>query len=223
MNFDFSFALSILPALARASVFALVIGLVSSVLACMLGFLLEIGRRTGPIADHSITFLIDTIRVTPLLAQLYFVFFVLPNWGVVLPPLVVGIGCLSIHYSSYLAEVFKAGLDAIPSGQLDAGTALGLRRWHINALIVLPLVLRNSIAPMTNYFLSILKATPYLSLIAVDELLGTAFSFASDTFRYYEPFAILGLFFLAYSLLIASAARWLEGFFMRTLGELKRE
>lgn len=206
----------------KASVLSVVIGLVSSVLACVLGFLMEIGRRTGPASDRIISFFIDAIRVTPLIAQIYFVFFVLPYWGIVLPPLVVGIGCLSIHYSSYLAEVFKAGFDAIPLGQFEASNALGLRRWQLNLLIVLPLVLRNSIPAIGNYFLSILKATPYLSLIAVNELLGTAFSFASDTFRYYEPFAILGIFFLGYSLLIAAGTRQLEQYFMRTLGELKR-
>jgi polar amino acid transport system permease protein len=82
--------------------------------------------------------------------------------------------------------------------------------------------LRNSIPAIGNYLLSILKATPYLSLIAVDELLGTAFSFASDTFRYYEPFAILGVFFLVYSLLIAAGTRQIEQYFMRTLGDRKR-
>jgi polar amino acid transport system permease protein len=221
MNFDFGFALSILPDLTRASLFALSIAGVSSVLACVLGFALEIGRRSGPAADHVITFFIDAVRVTPLIVQLYFVFFVLPYWGIILPALVVGVGCLGIHYSSYLAEVFKAGFDAIPTSQFDAGNALGLRRWQINLLVVLPLVLRNSIPAMGNYFLSILKATPYLSLIAVNELLGTAFTFASDTFRYYEPFAILGVFFLVYSLVIAFCVRKVEQHFMRTLGEGK--
>jgi polar amino acid transport system permease protein len=222
MSFDFNFALSSLPDLTRASLLALAIALASSALASVLGFLLEIARRSGPVIDHAVTFMIDAVRVTPLIVQLYFVFFVFPYIGIVLPPLVAGIGCLSIHYSSYLAEVFKAGFDAIPRGQFDASNALGLRRWQINLLIVLPLLLRNSIPAMGNYFLSILKATPYLSIIAVNELLGTAFSFASDTFRYYEPFAILGIFFLAYSLLIAAAVRRLERYFMRALGEQSR-
>jgi|RhiMethySRZTD1v2_1073278.scaffolds.fasta_scaffold01882_21 polar amino acid transport system permease protein len=222
MKFDFAFALSILPELTRASFLALAIALVSSLLASVLGFLLELTRRTGPVADHAITFAIDSVRVTPLIVQLYFVFFVLPYWGIVLPALVVGIGCLTIHYSSYLAEVFKAGLDAIPRELLDAAKALGLRPWLTNLLIILPLVLRNSIPAMGNYFLSILKATPYLSLIAVNELLGTAFEFASDTFRYYEPFAILGAFFLGYSLLIAAAVRRVERYFMRSLGQMRR-
>ncbi len=219
MKFDFSFALSILPDLTRASLLALVIAIVSSLVACVLGFVLEIGRRTGSLADRIITFFVDSIRVTPVLVQLYFVFFVLPYWGIVLPPLVVGIGCLSIHYSSYLAEVFKAGFDAIPAGQFDASNALGLRGWQLNLFIVLPLLLRNSISAMGNYFLSMLKATPYLSIIAVNELLGTAFAFASDTFRYYEPFAILGLFFLLYSLAIAACVKRAERFFMRSLGD----
>jgi polar amino acid transport system permease protein len=219
MNFDFAFAFSILPALTKASLFTLLIACLSSLLACLLGFVLEVGRRAGPFSDCVITFLIDSVRVTPVIVQLYFLFFVLPYWGIRLPALVVGIGSLGVHYSSYLAEVFKAGFDAIPSGQNDASRALGLRPWQSNLLIVLPLMLRNSIPAIGNYFLSILKATPYLSVIAVNELLGTAFEFASDTFRYYEPFAILGIFFLSYSLLIAAAIRRLELAFLHSLGE----
>jgi polar amino acid transport system permease protein len=221
MKFDFAFAFSILPALTKASLFALLIACLSSLLACLLGFVLEVGRRAGPLSDCILTFLIDSVRVTPVIVQLYFLFFVLPYWGIRLPALVVGIGSLGVHYSSYLAEVFKAGFDAIPSGQNDASRALGLRRWQSNLLIVLPLMLRNSIPSIGNYFLSILKATPYLSVIAVNELLGTAFEFASDTFRYYEPFAILGIFFLSYSLLIAAAIRRLELVFLHSLGERK--
>ena len=219
MKFDFTFAMSILPDLARASFLALFIAAAAAIVACGLGIAFELLRRSGAVARHTVTFVIDAIRVTPLIVQLYFVFFVLPYWGITLPPLLVGIGCLGIHYSSYLAEVFKAGFDAIPSGQFDASKALGLRRSHIILLIVFPLVLRNSLPAMGNYFLSILKATPYLSVIAINELLGTAFSFASDSFRYYEPFAILGIFFLTYCLLIATAVRILEKYLMRSLGD----
>ena len=222
MSFDFKFALLILPDLTKASLFALLIACVSALVACLLGFALEVGRRTGPSSDRVLSFLIDAVRVTPIIVQLYFLFFVLPYWGITLPALVVGIGSLGIHYSSYLAEVFKAGFDAIPPGQIDASRALGLRPWQTNVLIVLPLVLRNSIPAIGNYFLSILKATPYLSIIAVNELLGTAFEFASDTFRYYEPFAILGIFFLLYSLLIAAGIHRLESLFLQSLGDRKR-
>lgn len=219
MNFDLTFALSILPSLARASILALVIGLASTVVACLLGFLLELARRSRPYLRYLITLFIDLVRIIPIIVLLYFVYFVLPYWGIVIAPLVIGVGCLGVHYSSYLAEVFKAGIDAIPRGQREAGIALGLHPWQVNLLVILPLMLRNSIPAMTNYFLSILKATPYLSLIAIDELLGTAFTFASDTFRYYEPFAILGVFFLAYSLIIAALSRQLELYFMQKMGQ----
>lgn len=222
MNFDFTFALSILPDLARASLLALAIAIAGACVACVLGFLTEIARRSGYFADLSLTFVVDAIRVTPVLVQLYFVYFVLPVWGVTLPPLVVGIGVLGIHYASYLAEVFKAGFDAIPKGQFDAGNSLGLHQWQLHWLITLPLVLRTSIAPMGNYFLSILKATPYLSVITINELLGTAFEYASNTFRYYEPLATLGIFFLGYSLVIAILTSRLERYFLRSLGDYRR-
>lgn len=219
MNFDLNFAISILPSLTRASILALAIGIASTVVACLLGFLLELARRSGVYLRHAITLFIDLVRITPIIVLLYFVYFVLPYWGIVISPLAIGVGCLGVHYSSYLAEVFKAGIDAIPKGQTEAAIALGLHSWQVNLLIILPLMLRNSIPAMTNYFLSILKATPYLSLIAIDELLGTAFTFASDTFRYYEPFAILGVYFLTYSLIIAALSRRLELHFMKKMGQ----
>lgn len=222
MKFDFAYALSILPDLARASVLALAIAVAGAFVACVLGFLTEIARRSGYVADVVLTFIVDAVRVTPVLVQLYFVYFVLPVWGITLPPLVVGIGVLGIHYASYLAEVFKAGFDAIPKGQFDAGNALGLHKWQLHWLVTLPLVLRTSIAPMGNYFLSILKATPYLSVITINELLGTAFEHASNTFRYYEPLATLGVFFLGYSLIIAALTNRMERHFMRSLGDYQR-
>lgn len=220
--FDFNFALAILPDLAQASFLALAIAIAGAFVACVLGFLAELGRRSGYLADIVLTFVVDAVRVTPVLVQLYFVYFVLPVWGITLPPLVVGIGVLGIHYASYLAEVFKAGFDAIPKGQFDAGNALGLHQWQLHWLVTLPLVLRMSIAPMGNYFLSILKATPYLSVITINELLGVAFEHASNTFRYYEPLATLGVFFLGYSLIIAGLTSALERSFLRRLGDYRR-
>src|SRR5206468_11701046 len=111
---------------------ALAIAVAGALVACVLGFLTEIARRSSYWADACLTFLVDAIRVTPVLVQLYFVYFVLPAVGVTLPPLAVGIGVLGIHYASYLAEVFKAGFDAIPKGQFDAANSLGLHKWQLH-------------------------------------------------------------------------------------------
>jgi polar amino acid transport system permease protein len=153
---------------------------------------------------------IDLIRSTPILVQLYFLYFVLPFYGLTLPALVVGVLGISLYYSGYLAEVFKAGIDAIPRGQIEAAKALGLSRLHIVAFILAPQMARNIAAPWGNYFVSILKATPYLAIIAVPEMLGQAFDIASDTFRYAEPMVVAGVIFLALALAIAQLVKRVE-------------
>lgn len=220
MNFDMSFALSILPSLWKASILALAVAVASAALASGLGLVLELGRRSSAIASRFISFLIDLVRVTPLIVQLYFAYFVLPRWGIVVPPIILGITCLGVHYSSYLAEVFKAALDAIPKGQFEAAAALGLSNWQTTLRVTVPLIFRNAIPAMSNYFLTILKATPYLAVISVNELLGTALTAASDTYRYYEPFALLGVFFLAYSLTITFLVNLFRKRTMRMFGEI---
>src|SRR5699024_7728572 len=117
---------------------------------------------------------------------------------------------LSIYYSGYLAEVFKAGIDSIPRGQFEAAKALGLSRLDVIFFVLLPQMLRNIAAPMGNYFISVLKATPYLAVIAVPEMLGSALDIGSDTFRYAEPMLIVGAIFLALAVTLAQLVRRLE-------------
>jgi polar amino acid transport system permease protein len=198
MGFDFAFALSILPAIAKSAVTTVWITVASSVLAVVFGFLLELLRRAHPGADRLLTPVIDFLRITPILALMYFLYFVLPFHGVRLPALVIGIATLSLHYAGYLAEVFKGAIGAIPAGQFEAAAALGLRRWHTSLLVVLPQVVRNAAPAASNYVLSILKSTPYLAVIAVPEMLGTALDAAADSFRYVEPMTVVGLLFLLF-------------------------
>jgi hypothetical protein len=114
-----------------------------------------------------------------LLAWLYFLYFVLPFYGIRLGSMTVGVLGLSLYYSGYLAEVFKAGIDAIPKGQSEAARALSLSRRDALIYVIAPQMLRNIAAPLGNYFVSILKATPYLAVLAVPEMLGRAFDIAS--------------------------------------------
>lgn len=145
-----------------------------------------------------------------MLAWLYFLYFVLPFYGVRLGAMSVGIIGLSLYFSGYLAEVFKAGIDAIPKGQQEAATALSLGRLDTIVFVIAPQMLRNIAAPMGNYFVSILKATPYLAVLAVPEMLGRAFDIASETYRYAEPLTVAGLLFLALALVISQAVKRLE-------------
>lgn len=210
MNFDLAFAVSTVPTILGAVGTTIGVALLSCAGASILGFGFEITRRAGSAPGYLMRFVIDFIRSTPVLAWLYFLYFVLPHYAVTLPALVVGMLGLSIYFSGYLAEVFKAGIDAIPKGQAEAAKALGLNRIDVVFFILAPQMLRNVAAPIGNYFVSILKATPYLAVIAVPEMLGKAFDIASDTYRYAEPLTVVGIVFLLLALVIAQVIKRLE-------------
>jgi polar amino acid transport system permease protein len=210
VGFDLAFALSSVPVILSAVGTTLFVALVSCVGAAAIGFLFEMVRRIGGIAGIAIGFAIDFIRSTPLLIWLYFLYFVLPFYGVRLGSMTVGVMGLSLYYSGYLAEVFKAGIDAIPKGQPEAARALSLSRRDTIFYVIAPQMMRNIAAPLGNYFVSILKATPYLAVLAVHEMLGRAFDIASETYRYAEPLVVAGLIFLMLALVISYGVKRLE-------------
>ena len=210
MTFDVAFALSTVVPILSVIGTTIFITVTSCLGAVLLGFALEIGRRGGLIRRLVLQFVIDFIRSTPVLAWLYFLYFVLPHYGLIMPALGVGVLGLSVYFSGYLAEVFKAGIDAIPKGQGEAATALGMSKRDALLLILAPQMLRNVAAPIGNYFVSILKATPYLAVIAVPEMLGKALEIASNTYRYAEPLTVAGIAFLLLALLTAHLVHRLE-------------
>jgi polar amino acid transport system permease protein len=210
VSFDPAFAIAAIPMILRSAGATIFVAIAASLGACALGFIAEMVRRGGRRRHLTMRFMIDTLRSTPILAQLYFWYFVLPHYGITLPALAVGILGLSIYYAGYISEVFRAGIDAIPSGQGDAARALGLKRWQAVMLIIAPQMLRNIAAPLGNYFVSIVKTTPYLAVLAVPEMLGTALDIASDTFRYAEPILIVGVGFLVLSVAISRLVSVLE-------------
>ncbi|HEV2674720.1 MAG TPA: amino acid ABC transporter permease [Aliidongia sp.] len=210
MTFDLGFAASLLPVIARSLGTTLAVTVASCIGSALLGFVLEIARRTGRPMRFSMRLVIDFIRSTPVLVQLYFLYYVLPIYGVRLPALVVGVAALSTYYSGYLAEVFKAGIDGIPGGQFEAARSLGLSRPTILLRVIAPQMLHNVAAPTGTYFISVFKSTPYLAVIAVPEAFGSALDVASDTFRYAEPMVVVGALFLAIAVAFSSLLHRLE-------------
>lgn len=210
MRFDPEFAVSVVPMILAGLGTTLWITVAASIGAAVLGFVLEILRRSNRWVGYVMRFIIDVIRSTPVLVQLYFIYFVLPVYGLTLPATLSGVLGLSIYYSGYLAEVFKGGIDSIDAGQFEAGKALGLRRSDVIVSVILPQMLRNVAAPMGNYFVSALKATPYLAVIAVPEMLGLAMEVGANSFRYAEPMVAVGIIFLILALGINLIVRKLE-------------
>ena len=147
--------------------------------------------------------------------QLYFIFYVLPDIGIRLSPLTAGVIGLGIHYGTYAAEVYRAGIDNVPRGQWEAARAtnLSIRQTWIH--VVLPQAIPPMIPALANYFIAMFKETPLLSAITVLELMNQAKSVANSSYRYIEPITMVGVFFLVISLISVVALRFLEERFAR--------
>ncbi|MCQ4314385.1 ectoine/hydroxyectoine ABC transporter permease subunit EhuD [Pseudomonas stutzeri] len=212
MNFfDWEFAWNILPRLLDASLKTIGITLAGFAIAIVLGLFLAVGRRSRHRwLSWPITGLIEFIRSTPLLIQVYFLFFVLPNFGLNLSALQAGIIGIALHYACYTAEVYRAGLDAVPRAQWEAVTALNMKPLNAYRKIILPQALRPILPALGNYLISMLKDTPVLSAITVVEIMQRAKNIGSEHFRYLEPITMVGLFFLILSLGLAWFVRRLE-------------
>jgi polar amino acid transport system permease protein len=209
--FDWRFAWRILPDLLRASRYTIGITLAGFAIALLFGLLLAVLRRSRlRLLSWPAALLVEFIRGTPLLIQLYFLFYVLPDYGLTLSPLATGTVGIGLHYSCYVAEVYRAGLDAVPRGQWEAAKALSLSPWHAYRDIMLPQAVRPIIPALGNYLVAMFKDTPVLSAITVVELMLQAKNIGSQTFRYIEPITMAGLFFLVISVSVAMLVRRIE-------------
>ncbi|MFT5535055.1 MAG: polar amino acid transport system permease protein [Burkholderiaceae bacterium] len=209
--FDWQFAWQILPDLLHASLTTIGITLVAFALALVLGLALAMMRRSRlRVFSWPATSVIEFIRSTPLLIQLYFLFYVLPEYGVTMSALTAGMVGLALHYACYVAEVYRAGLDSVPRGQWEAAKAMSLGPWNVYRSIVLPQAIRPIIPALGNYLIAMFKDTPVLSAITVVELMLQAKNIGSQSFRYIEPITLTGIFFLLISLVVAVLVRRLE-------------
>lgn len=213
MTWDWSYARDILPTLLAAFVqYTLVATVLGTIVAALLGLVFAVVRRTGvPVLTQAVTVFIEVVRSTPLPLQLFILFYVLPRFGPTLSPMTAGVAALGVHYACFYADVYRAGIDAVPRAQWEAATALSLDRRHTWTDVVLPQAIRNVLPSLGNYAVSMFKETPFLYLITVPELLYTAqTAIGGSTLRYLEPLTLAGLIFLAASYPTALALRRLE-------------
>jgi polar amino acid transport system permease protein len=213
---DWDFVREILPTLIAGVKITILATLLGSMLAAVVGLGIAIARRSrNNLVAMPTRFFAEFIRGTPLLVQLYFMFYVLPDVGILLSPLVAGIITLGLHYATYAAEVYRAGIDNLPRGQWEAAKACNLTPRQCWFHIVLPQAIPPMIPALANYFVAMFKETPLLSAITVLELMNQAKSVANSSYRYIEPMTMVGVFFLAISIPSVLALRWLEKRFGR--------
>ncbi len=207
---DWAFTFEILPVLAKAAVISIEATLIGFVLAASLGLVLALLRIAFPWTAWPVSVLVELIRSTPLLIQIFFLYFVFPSFGLTLDAFTAGVLALGIHYAAYCSEVYRAGFDNIHRGQWEASTALNLGTWTTFRDIIIPQAIPPVVPALGNYLVALFKETPLLSAIAVLELMQTAKIIGSETFRYTEPITLVGVFFLAMSLVSAAFIRAAE-------------
>jgi His/Glu/Gln/Arg/opine family amino acid ABC transporter permease subunit len=186
-----------------------ILTVLSMAVGLVIGFLAALARMTSwwPVRWAS-AFYVDFFRSTPVLVQVMWVFFALPILlRHSLSPFAAGTAVLSLHVGANLAEIYRAGILSIPSGQRYAGLAIGMTGKQVMARIILPQAVIRMLPPMTNAFISLLKDSSIISVISIAELMRQALSLVEYTMRPLEVLTVTALlyFCLAYPLSLASS------------------
>lgn len=191
-----AYALSILPILGIGLIVTIEAALAGFAIALVLGLVWCLLRRSRFKAiSWTTAALVEFIRDTPLIVQLFFLYYVLPDYGITLPAFVTGAIALGLQYSAYTSEVYRGGFDAVPRGQWEAARALNLSRLRTYRDIVIPQAIPRIMPTMGNYAVSMLKETPVLSVVTVLDMLNLANMIGDRTFEYLVPLSLVGLIF----------------------------
>jgi polar amino acid transport system permease protein len=185
--------------------------LVGAAVAYVLGLAIAMLKMShSRIVRWTVYWSTEFIRRTPLLVQLYFLFYVLPDVGLFLSPFVAGVIGLGLHFSTYTSEVFRAGIESVPRGQWEAARALNYSRGQTWKNVILPQSVPPMVPPLANYLITMFKETPLLSAITVVELFNAANIYSNSHYKYLEPMTLVGAFFLLVSIPSAMIAMRLE-------------
>ena len=210
---------SFFPSLLKGAVITIIVSVVSMALAVTLGLFITLVRLYGRAPfTYLATAYIEIYRGTPLLIQLYMLYYGLPNIGISLSPWVVAFVGLGMNYAAYEAEIYRAGISAIPKGQMEAALSLGMSRSLAIRRIILPQSLRISLPGITNDFIALFKDSSLVSIIAMVELTKTYNILAASSLRYFELGLITAIIYFGMSYPLSLLAKRLEKRLKRKTG-----
>jgi polar amino acid transport system permease protein len=211
VNWDWSAVADFMPRFWDGVLITLQILVLGSLISFTLGLVWAIGFRAPTrFVRWPVNLVTEFIRTTPLLVQLFFLFFVLPEWGVQFSALTTGTIAIGLHYSTYTAQVYRAGIEAVPAGQWEAATALSLPAHRTWFAVILPQAIRRITPALGNYVIAMLKDTPLLAAIGVLEMLQQSRLESASTFQYTEPLTVIGIAFILIAYPASLLVRTLE-------------
>jgi polar amino acid transport system substrate-binding protein len=209
--FDVDLLLRFGPSLLLAALTTIVLSFTAMPLAMTIGLLVAIGRVYGPKPLAKILgAYVELVRGTPLILQLYLLFYVLPELGITLTPWAAGVAGLAINYSAYEAEIWRAGLQAIPKGQMEAALALGMSPALAIRRVIVPQALRIAIPPITSDFIAMFKDTSVCSVIMLTELTKQYSILFNSQGGVVEFGLATAALYMAMSLPLSGFSRWVE-------------
>ncbi|HJH01335.1 MAG TPA: amino acid ABC transporter permease [Aerococcus urinaeequi] len=211
MNMDFPYMLEILPEVASYIPTTLVLAFVSMFFAVVIGLIVAFGRRSKNkiISSISATY-ISVFRGVPTVVQLFIIYFGLPQLFPSMSNLsamsaaIIG---LSFKEASYLAEIFRAALDSVDSGQIEAGLSVGMKSWKIYQTVVIPQAVVNAVPGTLNVFISLVKESSIVFTLGATEVFASAKLIASSSMLYFETYVVVG--FICWVIIVVIS--WLQG------------
>lgn len=208
---DPAFVARFLPSLLQGTLVTVELSVLAIAAALIFGMVIAVaalsGRRAMVLAAGAF---VQSMRNTPLLVQLYLVYFGLGMIGLGLSAFLSGLIALAAQNSAYIAEIYRGGLQSISLTQIEAGKALGMGRRDVFELIVLPQAFMRVVPPLCSQFIQIIKDTSIVSAIAVAELMHEGKMLSERTAATYEIFFMVGLFYLFITALVTFATRRFE-------------
>lgn len=209
---DFSVIISWLPMIAKGCGLTIYISVMTMLFGLTLGIICGTLRSSSIniLFDKLIVAYVELFRGTPLLVQLFFIYFGLGQIGIKFTPLQASIITLSLNTGAYICEIVRSSITAVEQGQYEAARALGMNHLTAMRYIILPQAIRLAIPPLVNCFASILKDTSLVSILAIAELTRVGQEIYTSTLRSFEAYTTLGILYLVMTLTISWLSRYAE-------------
>jgi len=203
MNYVFHFGqiAAYIPFLLGGGLLSLEIALLAFAGGMVLGMLGAMGKTFGgPLVRGAVQAYVVFFTNTPQLVQIFFLFFVLPDSGILLSPFDAVLLGMTINAGAYLTEIQRAGFASVRQTEIDAATVLGMTTWQSVRFVILPHVMRTLFAPLSNHFILMVLGTSMAAVFGVEELTGRAYSVNAQTFRSLEIYSVAGALYVAITL-----------------------
>ncbi len=211
MKIDFGVITDYIPYLLGGILVTLEIAFAAALLGSLLALVFSLLSRKKGIVQKLIKVFIDFFRGTPLLFQLAFFHYGIPQITGILPTAYISaLIVFSINSSAYLAEILRAGIESIDKGQIEAAHALGVKSWDISFSIIIPQALRNVLPAIMNEFITLVKETSVVSLISLTDLMRRQQIVSAATYRFFEPLLFVGIVYYIMNIILSNIGKALE-------------